>query len=87
MSKEMFEKGIEAFAKFLYAQTGKEAALNDMRIVWQVKCLQNHKYIITNIAIPGYIAELTYDGDKGKLYVDCYGKMWQDIIKEKEESK
>lgn len=87
MSDELLRKGIGAFAEYLYAQTGEYAALKDMKIVWQVKCLQNHKYIITNIAIPGYIAELTYNGDKKELYVDCYCKMRNGVIMEKEESK
>lgn len=87
MNRELLKKAIEAFIRYLYAQTGEDVTLDDVRFVWQVKCLQNYKYIITNPKVPGYIAELTYNGDKGELYVDCYCKMWNDVIAEKEESK
>lgn len=87
MSGELFRKGLDAFAKFIYAQTGEDITLDDVRLVWQVKCLQNYKHIITAPKVPGYIAELTYNGDKEELYVDCYCKMWNDVIREKEESK
>lgn len=87
MSGELIRKGLEAFTKYLYAQTGEDVTLDDVRFVWQVKCLQNYKYIITAPKVPGYIAELTYNGNKEELYVDCYCKMWNDVIMEKEESK
>lgn len=87
MSGELLKKAIDSFVGFLCAQTGEDVNVGNMRFVWQVKCLQNYKYIITNLEVPGYIAELTYNGDKGELYVDCYCKMWNDVIKEKEESK
>ncbi len=87
MNGELLKKAIEAFTNFIHAQTGEDVEVDDVRFVWQVKCLQNYKYIITNIAIPGYIAELTYNGDKGELYVDCYCKMGNDVFTEKEESK
>ena len=87
MSGELLKKAIEAFTRFLYAQTGEDVTECDVRFAFQVKCLQNYKYIITNPKVPGYIAELTYNGDKEELYVDCYCKMWKDILKEKEESK
>lgn len=89
MSKELLRKALEAFAKFVYEQTGEDVldVLSDVRFVWQVKCLQNYKYIITAPKVPGYIAELTYNGDKEELYVDCYCKMWNDVLTEKEESK
>lgn len=86
MNEELLKKSIEAFTRFLYAQSGEDVDFDDVRFVWLVKCLQNYKYIITNPKVPGYIAELTYNGDKEELYVDCYCKMWKDVIKKKEES-
>ena len=86
MIQELLRKGLEAFARYLYAQTGEDVTLDDVRFVWQVKCLQNYKYIITAPKVPGYIAELTYNGDKEELYVDCYCKMRNEVLTEKEDT-
>lgn len=41
-------------------------------IVWCVKVLQNNKALLSTDWSDGMYFELTYDGDKKKLYFDAY---------------
>lgn len=48
--------------------------LDDVYVVWQVKVLQNWKALISTSLPDGMYYELTYDGDKNKIYFDAYKK-------------
>ena len=43
-------------------------------VVWFVKVLQNWKALVSTSLPDGMYYELTYDGDKSKVYVDAYKK-------------
>ena len=47
---------------------------NDVFIVWSCKTLQNNKALLSTTLRDGMYYELTYNGDKGELYVDAYKK-------------
>ena len=44
----------------------------EIYIVWCVKVLQNNKALLSTTWPDGLYFELTYDGDKKKLYFDAY---------------
>lgn len=50
--------------------------------VWKAKVLQNWKYLISSDLPDGMYYELTYDGDKGKWYLDAYKKFENKVIEE-----
>ena len=45
-------------------------------VVWISKVLQNHKALLSTTVPDGMYYELTYNGDKGELYLDAY-KKWK----------
>ena len=47
---------------------------DDVYIVWLCKTLQNSKALASTTLFDGRYYELTYNGDKGELYVDVYKK-------------
>lgn len=52
---------------------------NDVFIVWQVKALQNWKALLSTTIFDGMYYEITYNGDKQEMYVDCY-KKWENFV-------
>lgn len=48
----------------------------DVYIVWVCKALQNWKALVSTNVSDGMYYELTYNGDKGELYLDAY-KKWE----------
>ena len=57
---------------------GKQIAEDDVFVVWMCKTLQNNKAMVSTTLFDGMYYELTYNGDKGELYVDAY-KKWENI--------
>ncbi|WP_265478192.1 DUF6275 family protein [Lactiplantibacillus plantarum] len=53
---------------------GKQITVDDIFIVWQVKALQNSKALLSTTLSDGMYYELTYNGDKGEIYLDAYKK-------------
>ena len=47
--------------------------VNHLYVVWFSKTLQNWKCLISGEYINEYL-EITFDGDKGIAYIDCYIK-------------
>lgn len=48
---------------------------DDVYVVWSCKTLQNHKALLgTRIPDGGMYYEITYNGDRGEMYVDAYKK-------------
>lgn len=45
-------------------------------MVWMCKALQNWKALVSTSISDGMYYELTYNGDKGELYLDAY-KKWE----------
>lgn len=51
----------------------------DVYIVWYCKTLQNHKALVSTTVPDGMYYEVTYNGDKGELYLDAY-KKWENVM-------
>ena len=62
--------------KHLDKTDGKKITEDDVFIVWMCKTLQNSKAMASTTLFDGMYYELTYNGDKGELYMDAY-KKWQ----------
>lgn len=43
-------------------------------VVWYCKTLQNYKAILSTHYTDQRLFEITYNGDKNELYLDCYSK-------------
>lgn len=54
---------------------------DDVYIVWLCKTLQNHKALLSTNVSDGMYYELTFNGDKGELYLDAYKKWENKCIK------
>lgn len=48
--------------------------IGDIYVVWSCKTLQNNKALLSTNISDGMYYELTYNGDKGELYLDAYKK-------------
>lgn len=51
-----------------------ECTPNDVFIVWYCKTLQNHKALASSPMSGGMYYEVTYNGNRGEIYVDVYRK-------------
>lgn len=70
---------VAAYAnKHLDKSDGKHITENDVFIVLMCKTLQNSKAMASTTLFDGMYYELTYNGDKGELYVDAY-KKWENF--------
>lgn len=49
---------------------------DNVYVVWSCKTLQNNKALLSTTVSDGMYYELTYNGDKGELYLDAY-KKWE----------
>ena len=83
----MNEKDFVALCKKTVAQyanehldkaDGKQITEDDVFIVWMCKTLQNSKALASTTLFDGMYYELTFNGNKGELYVDAY-KKWQNF--------
>jgi hypothetical protein len=53
---------------------------DDVYIVWMCKTLQNSKALASTNVSDGMYYELTYNGNKGELYVDAYKKQHNFVV-------
>ena len=51
-----------------------QITLDDVYIVWFCKVLQNWKALVSTTLPDGMYYEVTYNGDKKKVYLDAYKK-------------
>ena len=56
--------------------------IQDVYVVWSCKTLQNNKMLLSTTIADGMYYELTYNGDKGEMYLDAYKKLDNIVIKE-----
>ena len=47
---------------------------DDVFVVWWCKTLQNAKALLSTTRSDGMYYEVTYNGDKGEMYLDAYKK-------------
>ena len=57
---------------------GTKISDEDIFVVWSCKTLQNSKALLSTTISDGMYYELTYNGDKGELYLDAY-KKWENV--------
>ena len=58
-----------------------EPTFFDVYVVWNCKTLQNNKALLSTTLPDGMYYELTFNGDKEKLYFDAYKKFENKCIK------
>lgn len=51
----------------------------DIYMVWMCKSLQNWKALLSTDIPDGMYYEVTYNGDKGEMYLDAY-KKWKNMV-------
>lgn len=74
------KKTVAAYAnKRLDKTDGKQITEDDVFIVWMCKTLQNSKALASTTLFDGMYYELTFNGDKGEMYVDAY-KKWENFV-------
>lgn len=56
----------------------------DVYIVWQCKALQNWKALVSTTLNDGMYYEVTHNGDKNETYIDCYKKLENFVVSNKE---
>lgn len=47
---------------------------SEVYVVWLCKVLQNNKALLSTTVEDGMYYEVTYNGDKGEMYLDAYEK-------------
>ena len=78
---DIFENEVRAYAAAHLDATDRIDVLNfDVYVVWSVKALQNWKALLSTSLLDGMYYELTYDGDKGVIYLDAYKKFENKVI-------
>lgn len=48
---------------------------SDVYVVWLCKVLQNNKALLSTTVEDGMYYEITYNGDRGEMYIDAYEKV------------
>ena len=80
MFKLIKEVVVEYFNEELEKTDNTNITEDDVYIVWFSKTLQNFKALASTTISDGMYYEITYNGDKGELYLDAY-KKWKNICK------
>lgn len=52
-----------------------EITTDDVYVVWLTKTLQNSKALLSTTLPDGMYYELTFNGNKGEIYLDVYKKV------------
>lgn len=77
-SEEFFAKCKQIVADYANAHLDKSdhisIGISDVYVVWSSKVLQNSKALLSTTLLDGMYYELTYNGDKGQIYLDAYKK-------------
>lgn len=68
------EKVCDYTNRHLDEAVSDEITVDDVFVVWSCKTLQNHKAMISTTVHDGMYYEVTYNGDKGEIYLDAYKK-------------
>lgn len=61
-----------------------QITVDDVYVVWFCKTLQNWKALASTTVPDGMYYELTYNGDKGEMYLDAYKKFENRCIRGEE---
>lgn len=71
---------VEYFNEELEKTDNTNITEDNVYIVWFSKTLQNFKALASTTISDGMYYEITYNGDKGELYLDAY-KKWKNVCK------
>lgn len=52
----------------------------EVYVVWQCKTIQNNKALLYAPALSRTYFEVTYNGDRGEMYLDVYKKVYKRTI-------
>ena len=69
---------VDYFNEHVDTTNNTKISVDNTFIVWSVKVLQSNKALVSTTMPDGMYYELTYNGDKKKLYLDVY-KKWENI--------
>ena len=76
------KKAVASYLNEVYPDMGPTIFVDDIYVVWFCKALQNWKALLsTDVITTGIYFEVTYNGDKGELYLDHYVKAYNAAIK------
>ena len=75
--KDFMELAKQAVADYYnenldYCDAKKCISMDDVYIVWMVRVIQNNKAMLSTNVADGMYYEVTFDGDKKKLYIAGY---------------
>lgn len=78
IAENMMEKPKQLIADYFNSHAdvtdGVSITTDDVFIVWFCKTLQNWKALLSTTVPDGMYYEVTYNGDKGEMYLDAYKK-------------
>lgn len=81
---EFLNKAIDLVADYTDRHTDKTDTVPPYTVfvVWYCKTLQNFKALLSTTITDGMYYEVTYNGDKGEIYLDAYKKFENVCVKE-----
>ncbi len=77
IEEELFFRDMEYALKY---RVPRDFRIDGLRLVWYCKTVQNRKALVITTPYDGKFYEVTYDGDKGLMYVDQYEKRAKQIF-------
>lgn len=84
-SKGFIELAKEIIVGYVNERTDKSDGVkineDNVYVVWSCKTLQNNKALLSTVLCDGMYYEVTYNGDKGEIYLDAYKKWENKCIK------
>lgn len=79
---DFLQKSKEKLVKHYNLNNETQITADDVYVVWFCKTLQNAKALLsTNVSGDGAYYEMTLNGDKNEMYLDCYKKQENQAIK------
>jgi hypothetical protein len=66
------KKEVIDYVRLVY---GERISYADVYVVWLCKILQNNKALLSTTRPDNMYYEITYNGDKGEMYIDAYEKV------------
>lgn len=82
MTQDKARQIVHDYVKGVGSDVPEGFSLSDVMVVWWAKVLQNTKCMVTTTVPDGMYYELTYNGDKGEIYLDAYKKADNIVIAE-----
>jgi Family of unknown function (DUF6275) len=71
----LMNEDVDTYGPPIGKRDGTDVTTDDIYVVWFCKTLQNWKALLSSDVVDsGIYFEVTYNGDKGELYLDFYEK-------------